>query len=65
MNFKRTTDGRKQSRIAEFLYKTTDYCAPKYERCIVLGDQDLGIEWPSDISSFLFLKMGRAAILKV
>jgi dTDP-4-dehydrorhamnose 3,5-epimerase len=32
---------------AEFLYKTTDYYAPQYERCIAWNDPTLGIEWPS------------------
>ena len=31
---------------ADFLYKTTDYWAPKAERCIVWNDQTLAIEWP-------------------
>jgi dTDP-4-dehydrorhamnose 3,5-epimerase len=31
---------------AEFLYKTTDYYAPQYERCIAWNDPTLGIEWP-------------------
>ena len=31
---------------AEFLYKTTDYYAPEYERCIAWNDQDIGVEWP-------------------
>lgn len=31
---------------AEFLYLTTDFWAPEYERCIVWNDPDLVIDWP-------------------
>jgi len=34
------------SEYAEFLYKTTDYYAPKYERCISWDDASIGIDWP-------------------
>lgn len=34
------------SETAEFLYKTTDYYAPEYERCVVWNDPTLAIEWP-------------------
>ncbi len=34
------------SDAAEFLYKTTDYYAPEYERSILWNDPDIGIEWP-------------------
>ena len=33
---------------AEFLYKTTDYYAPEYERSILWNDPDISIEWPLD-----------------
>lgn len=36
------------SENAEFLYKTTDYWAPQYERSIVWNDAQLGIQWPFD-----------------
>ena len=34
------------SETADFLYKTTDYYAPEFERCIAWNDADIGIEWP-------------------
>jgi dTDP-4-dehydrorhamnose 3,5-epimerase len=34
------------SESADFLYKTTDYYAPDYERCIIWNDPDLAIDWP-------------------
>lgn len=34
------------SETAEFLYKTTDYYAPDYERCIAWDDARLAIQWP-------------------
>jgi dTDP-4-dehydrorhamnose 3,5-epimerase len=34
------------SESAEFLYKTTDYWMPEYERCIIWNDPAIGIEWP-------------------
>ena len=34
------------SESADFLYKTTDFYAPEYERSIKWDDKDLNIEWP-------------------
>jgi len=34
------------SESADFLYKTTDYYAPKAEGCVLWSDPALGIEWP-------------------
>lgn len=31
---------------AEFLYKTTDYYHPEYERSLLWNDTTIGIEWP-------------------
>lgn len=36
------------SDTAEFLYKTTDYWAPAYERCIRWDDRTLNITWNCD-----------------
>lgn len=33
------------SDTAEFLYKTTDYWAPEFERCILWNDAELAIDW--------------------
>jgi dTDP-4-dehydrorhamnose 3,5-epimerase len=33
------------SETAEFLYKTTDYYAPEFERCVRWNDADLAIDW--------------------
>ncbi|MBK9197577.1 dTDP-4-dehydrorhamnose 3,5-epimerase [Candidatus Skiveiella danica] len=35
------------SESADFLYKTTEYYAPTYERCIIWNDPDIGIDWPN------------------
>ena len=34
------------SETAEFLYKTTDFWAPQFERCIAWNDPAIGIKWP-------------------
>jgi dTDP-4-dehydrorhamnose 3,5-epimerase len=44
------------SEYAEFLYKTTDYYAPEYERSIIWNDPAVGIEWPLDAEPVLSAK---------
>jgi len=34
------------SESAEFLYKTTDYYHPEFERSLLWSDPSIGIEWP-------------------
>ena len=34
------------SESAEFLYKTTDFYAPQYERCLNWSDPDIAVDWP-------------------
>lgn len=34
------------SESADFLYRTTDYWAPEFERCILWNDPQLAIAWP-------------------
>jgi len=48
------------SEAAEFLYKTTDYYAPAYERSIIWNDADLGIEWPLEGEPVLSEKDARS-----
>ena len=44
------------SDTAEFLYKTTDYYAPVYERCIFWSDTTLSIHWPAGVQPILSAK---------
>lgn len=34
------------SDTADFLYKTTDYYAPAFERSVLWSDPEIGIQWP-------------------
>lgn len=52
------------SETAEFLYKTTDYYAPKYERSVIWNDRDIGIQWPQSIHPSLSTKDSQAMALK-
>ncbi|MBC8638561.1 dTDP-4-dehydrorhamnose 3,5-epimerase [Caballeronia sp. EK] len=44
------------SDAAQFLYKTTDYWFPEFERSIVWNDKEIGIEWPIDFEPLLAAK---------
>ena len=44
------------SEHAEFLYKTTDYYAPEFERCLRWNDPTLAIDWPLDGAPLLSAK---------
>tara|TARA_B100000586_G_scaffold143461_1_gene103911 strand:- start:204 stop:755 length:552 start_codon:yes stop_codon:yes gene_type:complete len=44
------------SEIAEVIYKTTDYYAPQYERCIRWDDPKLSIDWNLNEESLLLSK---------
>lgn len=45
---------------AEFLYKTTDYYAPEYERSIAWDDPALNIQWPLTVAPTLSGKDAQA-----
>jgi dTDP-4-dehydrorhamnose 3,5-epimerase len=42
---------------ADFLYKTTDYYAPEFERCIAWNDPTIGIDWPLERNSIAIPKL--------
>ena len=44
------------SETAEFLYKTTDYWAPEFERSIAWDDPAIGIQWPLQGDAILSAK---------
>ena len=47
----------------EFLYKTTDYYAPQYERCIRWDDPAIAIEWPVSQPPILSVKDQQGLLL--
>ena len=51
------------SESAEFLYKTTDYWAPEFERSIRWNDPAIGIEWPISGAPLLSAKDRDARLL--
>ncbi len=52
------------SEQADFLYKATDFYAPKHERTIIWNDPDLNISWPSTITPELSAKDGAAPFFR-
>ncbi|MDJ0576554.1 MAG: dTDP-4-dehydrorhamnose 3,5-epimerase [Xenococcaceae cyanobacterium MO_234.B1] len=52
------------SETADFLYKTTDYYAPQYERSILWNDPDLAIDWQIQGEPILSAKDQAANSLK-
>jgi dTDP-4-dehydrorhamnose 3,5-epimerase len=52
------------SEHAEFLYKTTAFWAPEYERSIAWDDPDLGIVWPIEGAPVLSAKDKAGARLR-
>jgi dTDP-4-dehydrorhamnose 3,5-epimerase len=51
------------SATAEFLYKTTDYYAPEFERSIAWNDSALAITWPIEGAPSLSAKDQQAPLL--
>jgi len=52
------------SEFAEFLYKTTDYYAPEYERSLLWNDPEIGIDWPLDGEPVLAAKDSNGRTLR-
>ena len=44
------------SEYAQFLYKTTDFWAPEYERTIIWNDVGIGVQWPLSVEPILSAK---------
>jgi dTDP-4-dehydrorhamnose 3,5-epimerase len=52
------------SETAEFLYKTTDYWAPEFERSIAWNDPTINIQWPIQGEPALSAKDQQGKLLK-
>lgn len=50
------------SETAEFLYKTTDYYNPAFERSILWSDPDIGIDWPLNTQTPILATKDQAAL---
>ena len=53
------------SESADFLYQTTDYWAPEFERCILCNDPVLNIQWPIKQSPVLSGKDAQGVSFKL
>jgi dTDP-4-dehydrorhamnose 3,5-epimerase len=51
------------SQSAEFLYKTTDYWAPEFERSLAWNDPALAIDWPLSVAPALSTKDQQGKLL--
>jgi dTDP-4-dehydrorhamnose 3,5-epimerase len=51
------------SDTAEFLYKTTDYWFPEFERSLLWSDPTVDIQWPIDVAPLLAAKDAAAKTL--
>lgn len=52
------------SDVAEFLYKTTEYYAPEFERCIIWNDPEINIQWPLGGDPILSEKDHKGSLLR-
>lgn len=52
------------SETAEFLYKTTDYYHPEFERSLLWSDPTVGIQWPVGSAPLLAAKDAAALTLE-
>lgn len=52
------------SESAEFLYKTTDYWYPEYERCILWDDPSLKIDWQLQTAPSLSAKDAQGKVIR-
>lgn len=50
------------SESADFLYKTTDYYAPSYERSIRWNAISVGIEWPAQVANIQLSEKDKVAV---
>jgi len=53
-----------KSNSAEFVYKTTDFYAPEFEKTLKWNDPALGIDWQIDQEPILSIKDQRGMLLK-